>query len=69
METMTFNQFESAVEIAKRFDLDPKHYRRLLREACPWHVLGNAWIEPVGTERHADMIAVAVQLSKLKESR
>ncbi len=53
----------SAVEMAKRAEVDPKTFRHALRkEKFPWHSHSDRWKVENGSERHADMERVLRRL-------
>ena len=55
----------SAVEMAKEAGIDPKRFRKALRdEALPWHVPNERWLVRRSSPEHDDMVRVLKQLMR-----
>ena len=55
---------DSAAEMARQYDLDPKKFRAALRkEKFSWHRHGERWNPPPDSPEYRDMVRVAERLA------
>lgn len=56
-------EMDTAEAIAARYSLNPKSYRRRLRDAISWYRKPQDWTFPAGSNEWRDMIAVAQKMA------